>query len=112
MEEELEAHFRTLCQNYENILDDTIDLTQPIDERVGLGLFKIDEACTLSDKVRQDAQISKGRILKILSSNCEELEKIFMRLNHIDVCRKVKLLKYRLLRSFLLCRVSSLRCMT
>ena len=77
--------FRELCVQYEDLLDETTEFTQPVDERIGLALFKIDEACSLTDGVRQDSESAREHLLHELGDNCRVLEDIFIRINLIEV---------------------------
>ncbi|RLN92756.1 hypothetical protein BBJ28_00014114, partial [Nothophytophthora sp. Chile5] len=75
--------FQRLCGDYEELLDEAAQLTQPVDERIGLALFKIDEACAATDLTRLDAQ--QTQLLDELVANCHELEDIFLRVNLVEV---------------------------
>ena len=81
----LKLAFQTLCDDYEELLDEAAHATHATDERIGLALFKIDEACAVADELRQDAQQIQEQLLDQLLSNCHELEEIFLRLNLIEV---------------------------
>ncbi|KAH7481706.1 uncharacterized protein KRP23_4884 [Phytophthora ramorum] len=80
----LKRAFQTLCGDYEELLDETAQGTQPVDERVGLALFKVDEACAAADALRQDALQIHEQLLSELLGNCHELEDIFLRVNLIE----------------------------
>lgn len=81
----LQRAFRRLCGDYEELLDETTNGTQPVDERIGLALFKIDEACAVTDSVRMDAEQAQEQIMDALIENCHELEDIFIRINIMEV---------------------------
>ncbi|KAG7386317.1 hypothetical protein PHYPSEUDO_000445 [Phytophthora pseudosyringae] len=81
---DLKRAFQALCGDYEELLDEAAQATQPADERIGLALFKIDEACAASDGLRQDAQHVQEQLLSELLGNCHELEDIFLRINLIE----------------------------
>ncbi|ETK75515.1 hypothetical protein F441_18255 [Phytophthora nicotianae CJ01A1] len=83
-DDDLKRAFQTLCVDYEELLDEAAQATQPADERVGLALFKIDEACAAADGLRQDAEQIQEQLLSELLSNCHELEDIFLRVNLIE----------------------------
>ena len=85
----LKRAFQALCGDYEELLDEAVHATNPADERIGLALFKIDEACAVADELRQDVQQVQEQLLDELLSNCNELEDIFLRLNVIEVGRKL-----------------------
>ncbi|CAI5727165.1 unnamed protein product [Peronospora effusa] len=76
--------FQTLCGDYEELLDEVTQTTQSEDERIGLALFKIDEACAATNVLRQDAHQIQEQLLSELLSNCHELEDIFLRVNLIE----------------------------
>ncbi|CAI5725025.1 unnamed protein product [Hyaloperonospora brassicae] len=80
----LKRAFQALCGDYEELLDEAVHSTNPADERIGLALFKIDEACAVADELRQDVQQVQEQLLDELLSNCNELEDIFLRLNLIE----------------------------
>ncbi|KAG6606556.1 Coagulation factor XI [Phytophthora cinnamomi] len=80
----LKRAFQVLCLDYEELLDEAAQATQPADERIGLALFKIDEACAAADALRQDAQQAQEQLLSELLANCNELEDIFLRVNLIE----------------------------
>ncbi|POM73290.1 Hypothetical protein PHPALM_9875 [Phytophthora palmivora] len=73
-----------LCREYEDLLDEAAQATQPADERIGLALFKIDEACAATDELRQDAQQLEEQVVSELLANCHELEDLFLRVNLIE----------------------------
>lgn len=81
----LQRAFRRLCGDYEELLDETTNGTQLVDERIGLALFKIDEACAVTDSVRMDAEQAQEQIMDVLIENCHELEDIFIRINIMEV---------------------------
>ncbi|KAK1936578.1 hypothetical protein P3T76_010013 [Phytophthora citrophthora] len=83
--DDLRRAFQGLCGDYEELLDEAAQSTQPADERIGLALFKIDEACAAADGLRQDAQQIEEQLLGELLDNCHELEDIFLRINLIEV---------------------------
>jgi hypothetical protein len=85
MGEDLKRAFQVLCGDYDELLDEAAQATQPADERIGLALFKIDEACAAADAMRQDAQQAQEQLLEELLANCHELEDIFLRVNLIEV---------------------------
>ncbi|GMF21891.1 unnamed protein product [Phytophthora lilii] len=85
MADDLKRAFQALCGDYEELLDEAAQATQPVDERIGLALFKIDEACAAADALRQDAQQAQEQLLAELLANCHELEDIFLRVNLIEV---------------------------
>lgn len=87
---ELQRAFRQLCGEYEELLDEAAQSTQPVDERVGLALFKIDEASAAAELVRQDADAAQAQLLDALLANCHELEDIFLRINIMEVCACVR----------------------
>uniref|UniRef100_A0AAV1UTL8 Uncharacterized protein n=1 Tax=Peronospora matthiolae TaxID=2874970 RepID=A0AAV1UTL8_9STRA len=80
----LKLAFQTLCGDYEELLEEAAHATYATDERIGLALFKIDEACAVADELRQEAQQIQEQLLDQLLSNCYELEEIFLRLNVIE----------------------------
>ncbi|TYZ61623.1 hypothetical protein PybrP1_008403 [[Pythium] brassicae (nom. inval.)] len=80
----LEHTFRQLCGEYEELLDEAAQATQPVDERVGLALFKIDEASAAAELVRADADVAQAQLLDALLDNCHELEDIFIRINIME----------------------------
>ncbi|KAE8897924.1 hypothetical protein PF005_g816 [Phytophthora fragariae] len=80
----LKRAFQALCLDYEELLDEAAQATQPADERIGLALFKIDEACAAADALRQDAQQVQEQLLEELLANCNELEDVFLRVNLIE----------------------------
>ncbi|KAG1692851.1 hypothetical protein DVH05_024140 [Phytophthora capsici] len=82
--DDLRRAFQALCGDYEELLDEAAQATQPADERIGLALFKIDEACAAADGLRQDAQQIEEQLLDELLDNCHELEDIFLRINLIE----------------------------
>lgn len=82
----LQHAFRQLCGEYEELLDEAAQATQPVDERVGLALFKIDEASAAAELVRADANAAQTQLLDALMVNCHELEDIFIRINIMEVC--------------------------
>lgn len=88
MGDDLKRAFQALCGDYEELLDEAVQVTQPADERIGLALFKIDEACVAADVLRQNAQQIQEQLLSELLSNCHELEDIFLRVNLIEVRRR------------------------
>ncbi|KAF4031514.1 hypothetical protein GN244_ATG16649 [Phytophthora infestans] len=73
-DDDLKRAFQALCGDYEELLD----------ERVGLALFKIDEACAAADGLRQDAEQIQEQLLTELLNNCHEFEDIFLRVNLIE----------------------------
>ncbi|KAG6972396.1 hypothetical protein JG687_00001487, partial [Phytophthora cactorum] len=79
-----------LCGDYEELLDEAAQATQPADERIGLALFKIDEACAAADGLRQDAEQIQDQLLSELLSSCHELEDIFLRVNLIETTRELE----------------------
>jgi hypothetical protein len=81
----LQRAFRQLCGEYEELVDEASNGAQPIDERVGLALFKIDEACAVTDVVREDAAQAQEQLMEALIENCHELEDIFLRINIMEV---------------------------
>ncbi|KAF4320087.1 hypothetical protein BBO99_00005422 [Phytophthora kernoviae] len=83
-DDELKRAFQQLCGDYEELLDEAAQATQPLDERIGLALFKIDESCAAAELLRQDAQQTQEQLLTELLSNCHELEDIFLRVNLIE----------------------------
>lgn len=88
---ELKRAFQGLGADYEELVDEAAELAQPVDERVGLALFKIDEACAVADLVRQDAAQAQSQVLSALLDNCHELEDIFLRINLIEVRHEISL---------------------
>ncbi|CAI5712300.1 unnamed protein product [Peronospora destructor] len=83
-DDDLKHAFKALCSDYEELLDEATQTTQPADERVGLALFKIDEACAAANLLRQDAHQIQEQLLSELLSTCHELEDIFLRVNLIE----------------------------
>ncbi|EEY70136.1 uncharacterized protein PITG_19198 [Phytophthora infestans T30-4] len=83
-DDDLKRAFQALCGDYEELLDEAAQVTQTADERVGLALFKIDEACAAADGLRQDAEQIQEQLLTELLNNCHELEDIFLRVNLIE----------------------------
>ncbi|CAH0473802.1 unnamed protein product [Peronospora belbahrii] len=83
-DDNLKRAFQALCSDYEELLDEAAQYTQTEDERIGLALFKIDEACAAAEMVRQDVQKVQEQLLSELLSNCHELEDIFLRVNLIE----------------------------
>lgn len=81
----LKQAFRALCEDYEEVVDEAADPTQPVDERIGLALFKIDEACAATDTVRVDAAQAQQELMDALLANCNELEDIFIRVDVMEV---------------------------
>ncbi|GLE01725.1 hypothetical protein PINS_up010559 [Pythium insidiosum] len=81
---DLRAAFQQLCVQYEDVLDEATEMTHPVEERLGLALFKIDEAMVVTDLVRQEAAESQGHLVDALVKNCQELEDIFIRINLIE----------------------------
>ncbi|KAI9907730.1 hypothetical protein PsorP6_004786 [Peronosclerospora sorghi] len=82
--EDLQRAFQALCSDYEELLDEAPQATQPVDERIGLALFKIDEACASTGAVRQEAQQILEHLMSELVSNCHELEDIYLRIDLIE----------------------------
>ncbi|KAL3657266.1 hypothetical protein V7S43_017775 [Phytophthora oleae] len=82
--DDLRRAFQALCGDYEELLDEAAQTTQPADERIGLALFKIDEACAAADGLWQDAQQIEEQLMGELLDNCHELEDIFLRINLIE----------------------------
>jgi hypothetical protein len=82
---ELRSAFQRLCVDYEDLVDDAAELTPPVDERIGLALFKIDEATSVADMLRQDAAESQAALIDALLENCRELEDILIRVNLMEV---------------------------
>ncbi|KAF1330318.1 hypothetical protein FI667_g5011, partial [Globisporangium splendens] len=80
----LQHAFRQLCGEYEELADEASNGTQPIDERIGLALFKIDEACAVTDVVREDAAQAQEQLMEALIENCHELEDVFLRINIME----------------------------
>lgn len=76
-----------LCGGYAELADEAAEFPQPVDERIGLALFKIDEACAVTDRLRADAAQAQTHMLEALVANCNELEDIFLRINLIEVRR-------------------------
>ncbi|KAG7398295.1 hypothetical protein PHYBOEH_011379 [Phytophthora boehmeriae] len=85
MSDELKRAFQQLCGDYEELLDEAAQATRPLDERIGLALFKIDESCAAAELLRKDAQQTQEQLLTELLTNCHELEDIFLRVNLIEV---------------------------
>ncbi|KAJ0401028.1 hypothetical protein P43SY_009908 [Pythium insidiosum] len=81
---DLRTAFQQLCVQYEDVLDEATEMTHPVDERLGLALFKIDEAMVVADLVRQEAAESQDHLIEALVKNCHELEDIFIRINLIE----------------------------
>ncbi|KAJ0404507.1 hypothetical protein ATCC90586_007764 [Pythium insidiosum] len=81
---DLRTAFQQLCVQYEDVLDEATEMTHPVDERLGLALFKIDEAMVVADLVRQEAAESQDHLIEALVKNCQELEDIFIRINLIE----------------------------
>lgn len=74
-----------LCAGYGEAADEVGELVRPVDERMGLALFKIDEACAAADGMRADAARAQALVLDALVANCAELEDVFLRVNLIEV---------------------------
>lgn len=96
----LQHAFRRLCNDYEELLDEATNGTQPVDERIGLALFKIDEACAVTDLVRVDAEQTQEQIMDALIENCHELEDIFLRINIMEVRGNVAILRMIVIESY------------
>ncbi|TMW60386.1 hypothetical protein Poli38472_000428 [Pythium oligandrum] len=80
----LRRAFQQLCGEYEEIVDDSAEITQPVDERIGLAMFKIDEATAVTELVRQEALETQDEVMEALLENCRELEDIFIRVNLME----------------------------
>ncbi|DAZ93746.1 TPA: hypothetical protein N0F65_007372 [Lagenidium giganteum] len=80
----VQAAFQKLCTEYEEMIDDSLEITQPMDERIGLALFKIDEGCAAADVLRVEAEECHDQLLQALLDNCAELQEIFARIDLIE----------------------------
>ncbi|CEG39522.1 uncharacterized protein PHALS_09764 [Plasmopara halstedii] len=82
--DKLKRAFHSLCGDYGEFLDDLAQATHPNDERIGLALFKIDEAYAAADGLRQESQQIQRKLLNELLSSCHELESIMLRVDLIE----------------------------